>query len=135
MTGVSPQSRQTLARNSKNPIRTLAAPGVRTASSDGAASAAPCRATHRLQKFGNPNFFPISANVALPNLAISRRCGRLKFRKSKSLFGGNVEYQGFTRRKIWKSVFRGASHGLRLAVRIEDCAAEKPKCQEIDSDK
>jgi hypothetical protein len=46
-----------------------------------------------------------------------------------------VEYQWVIAEKIWKSDFRGASHGLRLAVLIQDFATEKPECPEIDSKK
>jgi hypothetical protein len=53
----------------------------------------------------------------------------------KYLFGGNVCYQWVIVEKIWKIVFRGASDSLPLAVRIDDCAAEKPECPQIDSKK
>jgi hypothetical protein len=46
-----------------------------------------------------------------------------------------VGYQWVIVEKIWKSIFRGASHGLRSVVPIEDFAAEKPECPEIDSGK
>jgi hypothetical protein len=39
----------------------------------------------------------------------------------KFLFGGNVKYQWVIAEKIWKSDFRGASHGLRLVVLIGFC--------------
>jgi hypothetical protein len=42
---------------------------------------------------------------------------------------------GLSSEKFGKSVFRGASHGLRLAVLIQDFAAEKTECPEIDSKK
>jgi hypothetical protein len=53
----------------------------------------------------------------------------------KFLFGGNVRYQWVVVTKTRKSVSRDASHGLRLAVLIQDFAAEKTECPEIDSGK
>jgi hypothetical protein len=83
-------------------------------------------------------FSQIAADGDLPSLAISRRYGMQNLENPnfcKFLFGGNVKYQWVIVEKIWKSVFCDAPHGLRLAVLIQDFAAEKAECPEIDSGK